>query len=366
MVRFFLEVWTKSKLRAGWIIVALALFTIAPASASKSKDVSQPSPPDLLLDGGRKLAFERTFSSEREVKPKRGFWTRVVDVIAGAPAYHVLVNPYSVAVDSHGRIIVTDPGAFGIHIFDFTQEKYKFVTRHEKDKEPLLSPQCVAVDAQDNFYVTDSQSGKIFIFDWNGKFLRVIGSLKGGEGYFKRPTGIAVDSGAQRIYVTDTLRNQIFIMDMQGNILQTIGKRGTGDGEFNFPTELRLNGPDLIVVDVMNFRVQVLDRSGGFRYAVGKAGDGAGWVFRPKGIGFDSEGHLYIVDGQLGMVQVFDQQGRLLYYFGKTGTGTGEFQLPSGLQIDNKDHIFVVDSYNRRVQVFHYFGIARQVDGRKQ
>jgi DNA-binding beta-propeller fold protein YncE len=57
-----------------------------------------------------------------------------------------------------------------------------------------------------------------------GKFLRAIGSLKGGEGYFKRPTGIAVDSAAQRIYVTDTLRDQVFVLDMQGNVLQTIGK----------------------------------------------------------------------------------------------------------------------------------------------
>ena len=144
----------------------------------------------------------------------------------------------------------------------------------------------------------------------SGKFRRVIGSLKGGEGYFKRPTGIAVDSAAQRIYVTDTLRNKIYMMDMQGNVLQTIGKTGTADGEFNYPTELRLHGNDLAVVDAMNFRVQVLDRSGTFRYAIGKIGDGAGWMFRPKGIGFDSESHLYVVDGQWGVVQVFDEQGQ--------------------------------------------------------
>jgi len=150
------------------------------------------------------------------------------------------------------------------------------------------------------------------VFDANGKFQRALGSLKGGEGYFKRPTGIAVDSAAQRIYVTDTMRNKIFMMDMQGSVLQAIGKTGTGDGEFNFPTELRLNGADLVVVDAMNFRVQVLDRSGAFRYAIGKIGDGAGWMFRPKGIGFDSENHLYVVDGQWGIVQVFDREGRLL------------------------------------------------------
>ena len=112
----------------------------------------------------------------------------------------------------------------------------------------MLQPQCVAVDVQDNIYVTDSDSGKIFVFDSNGKFQRAIGSLKGGEGYFKRPTGIAVDSAAQRIYVTDTLRNKIFVLDMQGSVLQEIGRNGDANGEFNYPTELRLSGRDLIVV----------------------------------------------------------------------------------------------------------------------
>jgi len=155
-------------------------------------------------------------------------------------------------------------------------------------------------------------------------------------------------------------------MDMQGSVLQMIGKRGTGDGEFNYPTELRLNGQELAVVDAMNFRVQVLSWSGEFRYSIGKIGDNVGMMFRPKGIGFDSEGHLYVVDGLWGVVQVFDSQGRLLYYFGQKGTGLGEFQLPAGLQIDKSDRIFVVDSYNHRVQVFHYYGLTKQADVTKQ
>ena len=227
----------------------------------------------------------------------------------------------------------------------------------------MLSPQCVAVDAQDNIYVTDSQAGKIFVFDVKGKFRHVIGGLKGGEGYFKRPTGIAVDSAAQRIYITDTLRNKIFVMDMQGSVLADDWENGTGEVEFNYPTELRLSGPELFVVDAMNFRVQVLDRSGSFHYAIGKIGDSAGSMFRPKGISFDSEGHLYVVDGLWGIVQVFDREGRLLYYFGQRGSGLGDFQLPTGLQIDNSDRIYVVDSFNRRIEVFHYYAATRAVDG---
>lgn len=334
----------------------------APTARPKGKDRVAPAAPELLMDGGRRLVFERSFSSEREVKWKRGFWTKVVDFVAGEPDFHSMVRPYSVVTDSRGRIIVTDPGAFGVHIFDFAQQKYKFISRREA-KEPLGAPQCVAVDRLDNIYVTDSDAGKIFVFNENGKFQRTIGSLKRGEGVFKRPTGIAVDSDAQRIYVTDTWRNKIYVLDMQGSVVQTIGKNGTGDVEFNYPTELRLHGEDLIVVDAMNFRIQVLNRAGVFRYAIGNAGDQRGQLFRPKGIGVDSEGHIYVVEGLSHLVQVFDEHGQLLYYFGQKGSGLGNFQLPTGLTIDRNDRIYVVDSFNRRTQVFHYFGLALQAEG---
>ena len=261
---------------------------------------------------------------------------------------------------------MTDPGAHGVHIFDFEKEKYKFLSRIDTGKNPLLSPQCVTVDAADNIYVTDSDSGKIFVFSQSGKFERAIGSLKYGEGLFKRPTGIAVDSAAQRIYVTDTLRNQIFEMDMEGSVLRKIGKQGTGKGEFNFPTELRLYGDNLAVVDSMNFRVQVLNKDGEYQYEIGKISDEVGGMFRPKGVGFDSEGHLYVVDGMWSVVQVFNRQGQLLYYFGQLGNAPGAFQLPTGLRIDGNDRVYVVDSFNRRVQVYHYFGTGQTAAGRPQ
>lgn len=317
----------------------------------------------LSLDGGRSLTWERSFNSESEVKPIRGFWNKLVDVVAGEPDFKFLVRPFSVITDSKGRIIVTDPGASGVHIFDFAQKKYKFIERREKVRDAMLTPQCVAVDGQDNIYVTDSETGKIFVFEPSGKYVRAIGSLKGGEGFFKRPTGIAVDGAAQKIYVTDTLRDEVFILDLQGNVLDRFGKSGQGEGEFNLPTELRLSGQELLVVDSMNFRVQAFDRAGHFQFSIGKIGDTTGAIFRPKAVSLDSEGDVYVVDAQWGVVQVFNRQGQLLYYFGAKGTHAGEFQLPSGLFIDHDDRVYVVDSFNRRVQVFQYAGLKSPAGG---
>jgi DNA-binding beta-propeller fold protein YncE len=344
-------------------VICILLLLSARAAFAKSHPVGKPEMWEMSLDGGRKLTWEHSFTSESEVKPNRGFWNKLVDVVAGEPEFRFLVRPYGIVVDSHGRIIVTDPGASGVHIFDFTQRKYKFIERKDKSKDAMTTPQCVAVDAQDNIYVTDSDTGKIFVFEPSGKYVRAIGSLKGGEGYFKRPTGIAVDSAEQRIYVTDTLRDQVFVLDMQGNILQAIGKTGVGEGEFNLPTELRLSGPNLLVVDAMNFRVQVFDRAGKFQYAIGKIGDTTGAMFRPKAVSIDSEGDIYVVDDQYGAVQVFNREGQLLYYFGVRGVHAGEFQLPSGLFIDRDDKVFVVDSFNRRIQVFQYAALKSTAVG---
>ncbi|HSY12942.1 MAG TPA: 6-bladed beta-propeller [Verrucomicrobiae bacterium] len=354
-------------LRTVWLLVALiATAALLPTpfwGAPKKSKTVEVHVPELLLEGGRKLTFERSLTSDRDVRAKPGFFTKVFDLVVGQPDLHFLVRPYSVVEDSRGRIIVTDPGAQGVHIFDPAQQKYKFIERKEKSKDAMLAPQCVAVDDKDNIYVTDSESGKIFVFNADGKFKRAIGSLKGGEGFFKRPTGIAVDSSEQRIYVTDTLRDKIYLLDMNGDVIKTIGKNGEDKGEFNYPTELRLDGKDLLVVDAMNFRVQVMDRSGQYEFGIGAIGDSAGAMFRPKGIGVDSEGHIYVVEGSMNMVQVFDREGRLLYYFGRQGTGFGDFRLPTGLFIDRSDRVFVVDSYNHRVQLFQYHALKQAKGG---
>lgn len=346
-------------------LCACVLLAAIPALGAKGKkaDAETAPWPELLLDGGRKLTYERTLTSQRDIRGKRSFWTKLVDAVAGEPNYKEMVRPYGVVLDSHGRIIVSDPGMSGVHIFDVAQHKYKFLERQEDRKNPMLQPQCVTVDAHDNIYVTDSKSGKVFMFEPGGKYRGVLGSLKGGEGMFKRATGIAIDPETQNIYVTDTLRDRVYVLDPKGRVIRTIGQRGDGKGEFNFPTELLIRNGMLAVVDAMNFRVQFFDRNGVFQNAIGEIGDGRGDFFRPKGIGLDSENHLYVVEAESGVVQVFDLAGQLLYYFG-AGSGFGEFHLPAGLFVDQNDRVYVVDSFDRQVQVFQYHGLKTRAEGR--
>lgn len=366
MVQYILTRMDARRLRtAAWALLLVVLLLPSPLIADRKKPQAVPAPPDLLLEGGRKLSFERVLSSERDIRGKPGFWKKLVDVVAGEPEYKAMVRPYGIAVDSHGRVIVTDPGLGGIHIFDAEQHKYKFLERKEKGKDAMRMPQDVALDANDNIYVTDSAEGKIFVFEPSGKYKGVFGSLRGGEGYFKRATGIAIDRETHQIYVTDTLRDKVFILDSNGQVLKSFGQHGEKDGEFNLPTELMIRNGVIAVVDAMNFRVQTFDRKGNFQGAFGNLGDSEEAMFRPKGISLDSENHIYLVEGLSGTVQVFDREGQLLYFFGRRGRGLGEFQLPAGVFIDQNDRVYVVDSYNRRVQVFQYHGVKLNARGAK-
>jgi sugar lactone lactonase YvrE len=348
------------------IAVASMCLLLIPASAAKRpKPPAEPPWPELYLEGGRKLTYQQTFTSERDVRTNPGFWGKFANVVLGERDYKPLARPYGIAVDSHGRMIVTDPAIGGVHILDIAQHKYKLIDRTEKSKDPMTEPECVAVDSKDNIYVTDPKAGKVFVFDPSGKTRHVFGSLKGGEGFFKRPTGIAVDSETQRVYVTDTLRDRVYVLNLDGQVLRSFGQRGAGNGEFNLPTEVHAKGGIVAVVDTMNFRVQLFDADGNFKGLIGSTGDPNGDIFRPKGIAIDSENHIYLVEGQWGMVQVFDQEGHLLYHFGN-GTGFGRFLLPAGVFIDLNDRIYLVDSYNRRVQIFQYHALNQGARGALQ
>jgi DNA-binding beta-propeller fold protein YncE len=345
------------------LLSGVLMLSLAPAFAvERSKTPADKPWPELLLEAGRRLTYQQTIQSERDVGSKQGFWSKLAGIVAGAPEFREMARPYGIAVDSHGRVIVTDPAISAVHIFDPAGRKYKLIDRRDESRDPMIAPQCVAVDEKDNIYVTDSEAGKVFVFDTKGKTRKVYGSLKRGEGFFKRPTGIAIDRVTHRVYVTDTLADRVYVLDAGGRVLSSFGRHGGEEGEFNFPIEVQVKNGLVVVVDAMNFRVQLFDRDGNFQAQIGTSGDPGGGIYRPKGVGIDSEDHIYVVDSELGIVQVFDRSGRLLYRFGN-GTNFGKFLLPAGLFIDRNDRLYLVDSYNRRVQVFQYYAVRQTATG---
>jgi DNA-binding beta-propeller fold protein YncE len=116
----------------------------------------------------------------------------------------------------------------------------------------------------------------------------------------------------------------------------------------------------------LNFRVQIFDADGKFLSKFGSVGTGFGQFSMPKGVGVDSQGHIYVVDARFSNVQIFDPQGRLLLFFGELGSRLGEFYLPAGLYVDGQDRIYVADQYNKRIDVFQYIGPKEPTAGTQE
>jgi len=293
-----------------------------------------------------RIEFVSSIHGPSDIGVKRSFLGKMWDWIVGADRAQMgLIKPLGVAVDLHGRLYVTDPGARCVHVFDANEKEYTVLT-DAGDDQALQSPVGVVVGADGKVYVTDSGLRKVVVYS-EGDVVSTI------EGLFERPTGIAIKG--ERLYVVDTGLNKVFVFDDNGKLVLEFGRRGVELGEFNYPVFIAASDK-LYLADAMNFRVQVLDDTGRASRAFGEVGNVQGTFAGLKGIAVDEEGHIYAADALFDAFQIFDNNGRLLLVVGNTGTKDGEFRMPAGICTDRNDNVYVVDVMNRRVQMFKYLG----------
>lgn len=353
-----------SRARAGGAARAAGLAVAAAACAAASgcatpagvvfepaaSSPSWPPPPDTA----RIRALGQLRSAD-DLRAGRGGLERLGDALFGREPARGMVSPMAVCTDGGERVFVADPGAQAVHAFDLGTRRHAVWSPAEAWAR-LLQPVGIAYDAaHGRVLVSDSQAGRVVAFSPDGKPL---GEM--GRGALRRPCGLAVDPSTGRVYVADAAAHQVVVLGPDGEETARAGTRGSGPGEFNYPTNVALGtaaggaGTVVYVSDSLNFRVQALTADLAPLRTVGRKGDMPGYFAQPKGVGVDSEGHLYVVDAHFEAVQLFDDQGRLLMSFGREGTGPGEFWLPAGLSVDARDRVWIADSYNRRVQAFQY------------
>ena len=108
MVQLLLIFGKKTFLRWGMRCAGILLLSITPALASKvhKEKTVEPPPPDLLLEGGRKLHWERTFSSEKEME-KRGILVKAVSMSGLAEEAGFAYKPISDVVETVERAGIT-------------------------------------------------------------------------------------------------------------------------------------------------------------------------------------------------------------------------------------------------------------------
>ena len=163
-----------------------------------------------------------------------------------------------------------------------------------------------------NLYVADRDNDRIQKFDGNGNFILAWGSQGSGNGQFKKPQNVAIDS-LNNIYVADHDNDRIQKFSSSGNFLLKWGSLGTGDGQFKHPIGIAVDTLDNIyVADLDNDRIQKFDSAGNFLLKWGSFGTTDGKFKKPQDVTTDSSNNVYAADGDNDRIQKFNNSPNFL------------------------------------------------------
>lgn len=267
----------------------------------------------------------------------------------GKAAEAMFNQPYGLAVDSDGGLIVVDTYNNRIRKIKGGQvttiagsseknDAYGFPRGGYVDgdaaKAMFNKPRAAVVDSKGNIYVADTGNnsirkiagGKVYTFAGTG--VAGFSNGKGDKVKFNSPSGLAVD-GSDNIYVADSLNHVIRKITPDGTVSTFAGVNST-DGGYR-------DGPSL-----------------------------AALFNEPSDIDFDASGALYVLDCGNQLVRKISG-GRVTTFAGAKGElleGTtylqggflngpsayARFNFPKGIDVADDGSIFIADTWNHRVR----------------
>ncbi len=236
----------------------------------------------------------------------------------------------------------------------------------------LDTPTGVAVDASGNLYIADSHNQRIRAVA-NGTITTIAGT--GTAGYagdggaatsaqLALPSGIAVDASGN-LYIADTNNQRIRMI--AGGILTTVA--GTGEevfaGDGGAATAASLDQPTGVAVDTAgnvyvadknDHRVRIISPAGIIStlagsgmpgFAGGFDGDGAAAnaaaLAKPRGVGVDSQGNVYVADTNNQRIRQI-AGGGIVTVAGTGDQGFGGDGSPATSAILNSPHAVLADA----------------------
>ncbi len=273
-------------------------------------------------------------------------------------------TPVYLATDSFGRVFVTDRLQHAVYIYD---REHNFV-------DMLLAPNMPLSFYVSQFAapVTDKSSYNFNLFHQIVTFR----SQPGSEGMILpppeiewSPLGIRIDGDGQ-VWVTDVSAGQNCVVrlslpdgdslaawrDANFNVMQ-LGSSGSGQGELSFPNAAMSDSQGrLYISDGNNGRISVWDAEGEFLYHAG-TGLADDTLSLPRGLFVDHRDRLYVVDAVAQVIRVYDVSGSYpeeLFQFGEFGQGDGLFNYPNDIFVDKTGLLYIADRENNRIQVWSY------------
>ncbi|MEE9366591.1 MAG: hypothetical protein V3W44_07890 [Dehalococcoidales bacterium] len=251
-----------------------------------------------------------------------------------------IVKPYGVAMHD-GKIYVCDVGDARIKVMDFENNTFTVFPSGRSVRRPVN----IFIDPNGTKYIADSLGGAISVWNADDKVVAYV-----GKDLNIKPISIAILKN--RLFLTDANSNQVLVLDKRtGKLLERLGRGMStvdelADDAFSMIADLAVDSQGSVYVsDKMKSMVTKFGPSGAYVRSFGGLGGSPDSLVRPKGIAFDREDRMWVVDaGPATAVKIFRKDGQLLLLFGFLGTNPGQMYLPAGIHIDY-DHVDLFKDY---------------------
>ncbi len=298
----------------------------------------------------------------------------------GASKQAAFSDPFGVAVDSKGNVIIADGGASNRIRRITVQGKVEALAGSEEGfadgnalEAKFNTPSGIAIDQDDNLIIADTSNNRIRKLDNIGQVTTIAGT--GAVGFkdgaasvalFDAPVGVAVDEQGN-VFVADTYNDCIRKISKDGSVSTIAGSgiAGYKDGQasealFDTPCGIAVDKQgNLFVADTGNSAIRKITPQGEVVTIAGGSLDegdvlygGEVRYYRPVGITITHDGFLFVVDQGNSHISQILPDSHYLYYAGwlhgfADATGfAARFNAPSGIAIDNQGSLYVADTQN--------------------
>ena len=257
-----------------------------------------------------------------------------------------LKQPYGIAFNSRGEMIISENQGRQISVFDTRGKKIRTFGSPGDSPEQMKYPRGIAIDNVDNNYV--SSNHKLQKFTSSGELIKCVGQGGSKEGEFNAPCGVTLYDN--QVYVCESYNHRIQVFDLDLNFIRSIGSYGKGRGEFYAPRDVKFDsGGNMYVAEYSNERVQVMDINGRFIRAFGQ--EGKGKLSAPSALHI-IDNFVYVSDFSGHCIVVYETSGQFVTSFGRCGHEEGEFGGPYCITSCADGFVHVCDLGNNRVQIF--------------